>query len=106
MFRAWIYVLLGGLLEIPWIIGLKHADRFWMYGVVACIIGLSFYLLMKSYEYLPVSTVYPIFTGIGAAGIVVTEIVAYGAPVSILKILFISAIICGVIGLKLTTKEH
>lgn len=106
MFRAWVYVLLGGILEIPWIIGLKRADSFWMYIVVACIIALSFYLLMKSYEFLPVSTVYPIFTGIGAAGIVVVEIVAYGAPASILKILFITVIIGGVIGLKLTTKEH
>lgn len=106
MSLAWLYVILSGLLEIPWVIGLKNANTVFEYAIVALIIATSFFLLMRAYKHLPVSVTYAIFTGIGTVGIVIVEIIMAHSSVSITKIIFVLMILCGVIGLKLTTKEH
>lgn len=106
MSLAWLYVILSGLLEIPWVMGLKKADTVLEYSFVAVIIAISFFLLIKAYKHLPVSVTYAIFTGIGTLGIVVVEIIMESSGISIKKIIFVLMILCGVIGLKLTTKEH
>ncbi|WP_242143756.1 MULTISPECIES: multidrug efflux SMR transporter [unclassified Bacillus cereus group] len=103
---AWIYVILAGIIEIFWVIGLKHAEAPLEWLGVALIIVMSFILLFKAYKDLPVGTVYAVFTGIGAGGIVLTEIFIFGEPVSIVKILFIALIFVGVIGLKQVTGEE
>lgn len=101
----WIYVILAGIIEIIWVIGLKHATTPLEWIGVAMAIGISFFLLFKAFAKLPVGTVYAVFTGIGAGGIVLIEIFIFGEPFSIAKILFIALIFVGVIGLKRVTSE-
>ncbi|WP_369903477.1 multidrug efflux SMR transporter [Bacillus manliponensis] len=101
----WIYVIIAGIIEIFWVIGLKTASTplEWISVIIA--IAISFYLLFKAYAKLPVGTVYAVFTGLGAGGIVLTEIFIFGEPFSIVKILLIALIFVGVIGLKRVTDE-
>lgn len=102
---AWIYVILAGIIEIFWVIGLKHAEAPLEWTGVALLITISFVLLFRAYKDLPVGTVYAVFTGIGAGGIVLTEIFIFGEPFSIVKVLLIGLIFFGVIGLKRVTDE-
>lgn len=101
----WVYVIIAGIIEIFWVIGLKTASTplEWIGVIIA--IAISFYLLFKAYAKLPVGTVYAVFTGLGAGGIVLTEIFIFGEPFSIVKILLIALIFVGVIGLKRVTDE-
>lgn len=102
---AWIYVIIAGIIEIFWVIGLKKAEAPLEWAGVALLITISFVLLFRAYKDLPVGTVYTVFTGIGAGGIVLTEILIFGEPFSIVKVLLIGLIFFGVIGLKRVTEE-
>lgn len=102
----WIYVILGGLVEIVWVMGLKYAHGpFSWLGVTAAIL-LSFLLLFRSFKKLPIGTVYAVFTGIGTAGIVLVEILLFAEPFSLPKLIFITLLFLGIVGLKRVTGEH
>ncbi|WP_368297995.1 multidrug efflux SMR transporter [Cytobacillus firmus] len=105
MNRNWLLVIVAGFIEIIWAIGLKHASSLLSWVGVALLIYLSFNLLVKASKTLPVATVYAIFTGIGTAGTVVTEILFFGEPFSWTKVFFILLLLSGVVGLKLVTTE-
>ncbi len=100
---AWVYVILAGLLEIFWVMCLKHGGSLLSWTITIAAISVSFYLLFLSYKKLPVGTVYAVFTGMGTAGIVLTETIVFGEPFSIVKLLFIGLLVTGVVGLKLVT---
>lgn len=102
---AWLYVLLAAVVEIFWVIGLRYSDSTleWIGTVVAIVI--SFYAIIKACEKLPAGTVYAVFTGAGAAAIVVIDFVFFHAEFTMMKMLFIAIIITGVIGIKMTTGE-
>jgi paired small multidrug resistance pump len=102
---AWLYVLLAAIVEIFWVIGLRYSDNAleWTGTVVAIII--SFYAIIKACEKLPSGTVYAVFTGSGAAAIVLIDFLFFHAEFSIVKVIFIAIIIIGVIGIKMTTVE-
>ncbi|MGN7388025.1 DMT family transporter [Sporosarcina sp. SAFN-015] len=102
---AWLYVLLAAIVEIFWVIGLRYSDNAleWAGTVVAIII--SFYAIIKACEKLPSGTVYAVFTGSGAAAIVLIDFLFFHAEFSITKLIFIAIIIIGVIGIKMTTVE-
>ncbi|WP_414703642.1 DMT family transporter [Pseudalkalibacillus sp. SCS-8] len=86
-----------------WVIGLKHAYDFWTWsGTVASII-ISFYLMIMAGRKLPVGTVYAVFVGIGTAGTVFSEILFFGEPFKVGKIILIAILLIGVIGLKSVT---
>ena len=106
MNRNWLYVIVGGLVEILWVSGLKHSEHplEWA-GTMAAII-FSFYLIVQAAKRLPVGTVYAVFTGIGTAGTVGAEMVLFGEPFSLIKVLLISTLLAGVIGLKLVTDQQ
>lgn len=100
---AWIYVVIGALFEVGWVTGFKHAHDFMTWtGTVICII-LSFGLLLKANTMLPVATAYAVFTGLGTVGTVILEMVVFGEPFKIIKVLLILLLLTGVIGLKLVT---
>lgn len=105
MNRNWMMVLIAGVFEVGWVAGLKHAGTVleWVGTVIA--IFVSFYLLILSSRMLPVGTVYAVFTGIGTGGTVLSEIIIFGEPVNITKLLLIGVLLCGVVGLKLITRE-
>ncbi|WP_163970505.1 DMT family transporter [Oceanobacillus halotolerans] len=102
---GWIYVFLAAVVEVFWVIGLKYADSWleWIGTIISIV--FSFYLVIKACEHIPSGTVYAVFTGLGAASIVLLDFLIFDASFSIAKLVFISLIIIGVIGIKITTKE-
>ncbi|WP_106767304.1 DMT family transporter [Paenibacillus faecalis] len=103
--RNWLYVLFAGLIEIVWVIGLSRSNSIWEWLGTGVAIVISFYLIVESAKRLPVGTVYAVFTGIGTAGTVTTEMLIFGEPFSIVKIALIGLLLSGVIGLKLVTDD-
>ncbi|WP_425262800.1 DMT family transporter [Paenibacillus thermotolerans] len=105
---AWIYVFVGGLLEIGWAIGLKLSDGFTnrtasILTVIAILI--SIYFFTKSMSLLPVGTAYAVYTGIGAAGAAIAGMAFLGEEASAGKIIFIVILIAGIVGLRLVPSE-
>ncbi len=103
---AWIYLLLAGLFEIVWAIGLKYAEGFTRPAPTAITIAamvVSMALLGLAARDLPIGTAYAVWTGIGAVGAAILGIVLFAEPATALRIGSIALIVAGVIGLKLAT---
>jgi quaternary ammonium compound-resistance protein SugE len=102
---AWVYLVLAGLFEIGWPIGMKMAqeDGARVQGVVIAIVcmGISGLLLWMAQKHIPLGTSYAVWTGIGAAGTFLVGILFYGDPASLARYLGIILIIAGVATLKL-----
>ena len=101
----WIYLLLAGIFEIGFAIGLKYTEgftRLWpsMGTIVAA--GISLWLLTQALRTIPVGTAYAVWTGIGAAGAFVVGLVLYGDPANLPRILGVGLIVAGVVTLKLS----
>jgi paired small multidrug resistance pump len=105
MNRNWAFVIIAGLIEILWAMGLKHSNNLISWAGTIFLIFLSFVVLIKATQKVPVATAYAVFTGIGTAGTVLVEMVVFGEPFRWTKILFILLLLSGVIGLKLVTTE-
>ncbi|MBM7694868.1 paired small multidrug resistance pump [Peribacillus deserti] len=105
MSRSWALVILAGLIEIFWAIGLKHSTNGITWAGTIFLIYLSFVVLIKATKAVPVATVYAVFTGIGTAGTVLVDMIVFGEPFSWTKIFFILILLIGVLGLKLVTKK-
>ncbi len=100
---AWLYVLFAAIVEVFWVIGLRYSDTFLEWAGTAIAIIFSFYFIIKACEKLPAGTVYAVFTGSGAAAIVLIDFLVFDAHFSALKAVFIGLIIAGVVGIKMTT---
>lgn len=101
----WLKVILAGLVEIIWVTGLNNADSIFSWLFTLIFIILSFYLVIDATKSLPVGTVYAIFVGIGAAGTVIVDILFFNQPFTFMKILLVTLLIIGIIGLKLSTTD-
>jgi paired small multidrug resistance pump len=101
----WIKVFVAALFEVFWVIGLKHAEDFWTWTGTVISIIISFYVMVMAGRKLPVGTVYAVFVGLGTAGTVISEIILFGEPFKMSKILLTLLLLAGVIGLKLVTKD-
>lgn len=103
---TWIALILAGLLEVVWAVGLKYTAGFTRplatAGTLAAMAG-SVGLLGLALRGLPLGTAYAIWTGIGTVGTVIFGIVALNEPASALRLGCIAMIIGGIVGLKLTT---
>ena len=103
---AWIYLLVAGLLEIAWAIGLKYTDgfsRFWpSTWTLLAMIG-SVVLLGVAMKSLPVGTAYAVWVGIGAVGTVILGIILFGESASAPRLVSVALIVAGIVGLKLAT---
>lgn len=102
---SWIYLLLAGLVEIGWPIGLKMAQSpaTRVSGVAIAVLFLvgSGVLLWLAQREIPLGTAYAVWSGIGAAGTFLVGVLAYGDSASALRIAGVSLIIAGVVALKL-----
>ncbi|MBP1157208.1 MULTISPECIES: multidrug efflux SMR transporter [unclassified Paenibacillus] len=105
MGKQWIQVCIAALFEVIWVIGLKHSDDFWSWSGTAIAIWISFYLLIRAGRELPVGTVYAVFAGLGTAGTVLSEVLFFGEPLKIAKLILIAVLLAGVVGLKLVTPD-
>ena len=102
----WLKVILAGLIEVVWVVGLDNAHNFltWLFTLV--FLSLSFYLMLSASNHLPVGTVYAVFVGIGAAGTVITDMLFFNQSFSIIKIGLLILLLIGIIGLKLSTNNQ
>lgn len=103
---AWIVLILAGVLEIGWAIGLKYTDGFTRLGPTVATVAamvLSLGLLGLAVRSLPVGTAYAVWTGIGTVGTVLLGIWLFGESAQPLRLAFIAMIVAGVIGLKVVT---
>ena len=101
---AWTYLLLAGALECIWPIALKESGGFTKFpaATVAVLTGLlSLFLLSMAMRDLPIGTAYAVWTGIGATGVATIGVIYYGELLSIGRIMSLSLIVAGIIGLRL-----
>lgn len=103
---AWLILILAGLFETGWAIGLKYTEgftRFWpsVWTVFAMIVSL--WLLGIAMRTLPVGTAYSVWVGVGAVGTVALGIALLEEPANAARLASVGLIIAGIIGLKLAT---
>lgn len=105
---AWVLLLVAGILEVGWAVGLKQAagfTRFWPSVVTISAMVLSIVLLGLAVRTLPIGTAYAVWTGIGTVGTVIAGIFLFGESVSLARLLCVSMIVAGLVGLKLITSH-
>ncbi|MBL3641756.1 MULTISPECIES: DMT family transporter [Peribacillus] len=100
--KAWLFVIIGGLLEVIWASGFKYEAI----PPIVVIISLltSFDLIIRAAKVLPIGTVYAVFAGMGTIGTTIVEIIFSGGIVSPLRIAFVLLLLACIVGLKLTAK--
>lgn len=101
---AWTLLVVAGVLEIVWAVGLKYTDgwtRLWPSVVTLTALVLSFGLLAEAMKTLPVGTAYAVWTGIGAAGAATLGMILLGEPATPLRIGCLALIVAGIVGLKI-----
>ena len=103
---SWIVLVIAGLLEVVWAIGLKYTHGFTrltlsIITIVAMIVSIA--MLSWAMRTLPVGTAYAVWTGIGAVGAAITGILLLGESASPARLLSLGLIVAGIIGLKLST---
>ena len=103
---AWLYLVVAGLFEIGWPLGLKKgwgpdgANLWWLIFAIASM-AVSGALLLMAQRAIPMGTAYAVWTGIGAVGAFVTGVLLFGDSASALRMVSIGLIVAGIIGLKL-----
>lgn len=103
---SWFYLVLAGLAEIGWALGLKYTEGFTRpLPTALTILGLiaSMALLGLALRDLPMGTAYAVWTGIGTVGTVLLGIWLFGDPATPLRLLCIGLILAGILGLKLVS---
>ncbi|CAB3906770.1 MULTISPECIES: quaternary ammonium compound efflux SMR transporter SugE [Achromobacter] len=103
---TWIILVLAGLFEIVWAVGLKYTHGFTRLGPSVVTVGgmlVSFWLLALAMKTLPLGTAYAVWVGIGTIGAFVAGIVLFGESASWLRIASVALIVLGLVGLKLST---
>lgn len=103
---SWLILLLAGILEIVWAIGLKYTEgftRLWPSLGTGAAMLLSVGLLGLAMKTLPVGTAYAVWVGVGAVGTVILGIVLFDEPASAGRLLSMALIVAGIVGLKLAS---
>ena len=103
---SWLFLVLAGLLEIVWAVGLKYTQGFSRLGpsvVTVAAMGGSFYLLSLAMRTLPLGTAYGVWVGIGAVGAAIAGIVLFKEPATALRIVSLLLVVAGIVGLKLSS---
>ena len=101
---AWALLIIAGLFEIGWAIGLKYTDgftRLWPSIWTVAAMMVSLYLLAVAIRTLPIGTSYAVWTGVGAAGTAILGMILLGEPASIARVASIGLIVAGIVGLRL-----
>ncbi|MEZ5490515.1 MAG: quaternary ammonium compound efflux SMR transporter SugE [Gammaproteobacteria bacterium] len=102
----WVYLLVAGIFECVWAIGLKYTETFTrpvpsLLTLLA--MGISIWLLSVAMKTIPVGTAYAVWTGIGAVGVAITGMFLFGESRDTLRVLCLLLIISGIVGLKLVS---
>ncbi len=105
---AWFYLILGGILEIVWMIAMKYSNgfkNFWPSAIVVVALAASMFVVSLSIKTIPMGTAYAIWTGIGAAGGAIAGILLFNESKDWLRLFSITLIIVGIVGLKLSSPD-
>ncbi|MBB3275605.1 MULTISPECIES: quaternary ammonium compound efflux SMR transporter SugE [Pseudoxanthomonas] len=103
---AWVYLVLAGLLEVVWAMGLKYSEgfsRLWPSLITVVAMVASFWLLATALKQIPLGTGYAIWVGIGAVGTALLGMLVLKEPATVARLVCIGLIIAGIAGLKLTS---
>ena len=103
---AWLLLIIAGLCEIVWAIGLKYAEgftRFWPSVMTVAAMLISIVLLGLAMKSLPVGTSYAVWVGVGATGTAILGIFLFGEAASPGRLASLGLIVAGIVGLKLAT---
>ena len=106
---AWIYLVVAGLFECGWAIGLKYTDGFTkLFPSLLTILAMaiSFWLLSIAMKTIPVGTAYAVWTGIGAVGVAILGMVLLGESRDIMRVICLLLIVSGIVGLKLVSSSQ
>lgn len=106
---AWVLLVIAGLFETAWAVGLKYTDGFTRPGpsvFVAVTLATSMALLAWAMRTLPVGTAYAVWTGIGAVGAAILGMILFREPVTFARVFCLALIVSGIIGLKLATPSE
>lgn len=101
---AWVLLIVASLMELVWATALKESDgltRPWPTAIGLAVAVLSVAVLSLALRQLPVGTAYAVFVGLGAVGVALAGMVAFGESTSPVRLLFLALIVAGVIGLQL-----
>lgn len=107
--NAWVILFLAGLLEILWASGLRFTDGFTrpLPSIAVLVLAwLSFYLLALAMREIPMGTAYAVWTGIGATGVALLGMAFLKEPASVSRLLFLTMIVAGIIGLKWSSSSN
>jgi quaternary ammonium compound-resistance protein SugE len=102
----WMILVVAGLLEIGWAVGLKYSDglaRFWPAVFTIAAMVVSMWLLAVAVRSLPVGTAYAVWTGIGTVGTALVGIAVLGEPATLVRLACIGLILAGIAGLKIVS---
>lgn len=103
---AWILLIVAGLFEVCWAVGLKYTEgftRLWPSVFTVATLALSMLLLAKATQSLPIGTAYAVWVGIGALGAAILGIFLFHEPVSPARVVFLGLLVVSIVGLKLTS---
>lgn len=100
----WIILIIAGLFEVAWAVGLKYTDGFTrlfpsIFTIISMIISMG--LLAYAVKDIPVGTAYAVWTGIGAVGTAILGIILFNESKEFIRIFFILIIVIGIVGLKI-----
>jgi quaternary ammonium compound-resistance protein SugE len=101
---AWLYLVIAGLFECVWAVGLKYTEGFSRpipSAMTVAAMSASFWLLSLAMKTIPVGTAYAVWTGIGAAGVAIAGILLFNEPGDLAHMLCILLIVTGVAGLRI-----
>lgn len=105
---AWIILVVAGMLEVGWAVGLKYTEgfaRLWPSIATIAAMVASMALLGVAVRTLPLGTAYAVWTGIGTMGTVIVGMLLFGEPASLVRLLCVCLILSGIIGLKMVTPQ-
>lgn len=102
---GWLFIIVGGIAEILWVSGLKYSQSLEFYILTMVGIVFSFFCMILATKKIEVSIAYAVFVGIGAGGVVLSEIIFFHRPLVMSEMILIGLLFVGVIGLKLTSKD-
>jgi quaternary ammonium compound-resistance protein SugE len=104
--NAWVQLLLAGLLEVCWAVGLKYTDGFRKplpsLFVVVTLAG-SMFLLASAARTLPIGTAYAVWVGIGALGAAILGVLLLREPVTFARMFFLALLLVAIVGVKMTS---
>lgn len=103
---SWLILLVAGLLEVVWAVGLKYTEGFTRLvpsAITLVAMAASVLLLGLAMRQLPLGTAYAVWTGIGTVGTAIAGMLLLGEPAGALRLACIGLIVLGIVGLKLVT---